>query len=57
MDMTFVRGMMPFLVLCGILVVFIAANFQGTPVSWMLFGLNGFGLVLALYHGLEFRLR
>jgi hypothetical protein len=56
MTMKFIGGMMPFFILCSILALFIVASFQGMPVNWMLYMLNGGGIVLGLFHGLEFRL-
>jgi hypothetical protein len=55
MVMKFIGGMMPLFILCCLLATFIAADIQGLPVSWMLFMLNGAGIILALFHGLEFR--
>jgi hypothetical protein len=56
MSLKFITGMMPFLILCCILACMVAANLQGMDVNWSLFALNGFGLVLGIYHGLEFRI-
>jgi len=56
MIMKFLGGMMPLFILCCLLETFIVADIQGMPVNWMLFMLNGAGIILALLHGLEFRI-
>ena len=53
--MKIVGGMTPLFILCCLLATFIVADIQGMPVNWMLFMLNGAGIILALFHGLEFR--
>ena len=56
MTVKLITGMMPLFILCCILAMLITADLQGFSVSLMLFMLNGAGIVLALFHGLEFRL-
>lgn len=55
MTVKFITGMMPLFILCCILAMLVTADLQGFSVSLMLFMLNGAGIVLALFHGLEFR--
>jgi hypothetical protein len=52
----FLSDMMPLLILCSILALLIAAYVEHLPVTWMMFALNGAGIVLALFQALEFRL-
>jgi hypothetical protein len=54
MTLKFVRGMVPLFVLCCILATFVTVDILGRPVSISLLMLNGAGIVLALFHGLEF---
>jgi len=56
MTLKSIGAMMPFFILCAILATFVVAVLQGWPVHMMLFMLNGAGIVLALFHALEFRI-